>query len=37
MWWTVKAENGTVEAKVLAVVLMLQLVGKERRELGIFN
>lgn len=31
LWWVIKAEYGQVEAKVLLVVLMLQLIGKEKR------
>lgn len=37
MWWVIKAEYGEVDAKVLLVVLMLQLIGKEKRELGGYN
>lgn len=28
LWWVIKAEYGEVDAKVLLVVLMLQLIGK---------
>ena len=31
LWWVIKADYGKVEAKVLLIVLMLQLVGRERR------
>lgn len=38
LWWVIKAEcGGKVEAKTLLVVLMLQLIGKEKRELGGYN
>lgn len=37
LWWVIKAEYGEVDAKVLLVVLMLQLIGREKRELGGFN
>ena len=37
LWWVIRAEYGKVEAKVLLVILMLQLVGRERRELGGYN
>ena len=37
LWWVIKAENGEVDAKVLLVVLMLQLIGREKRELGGYN
>ena len=35
LWWVVKAEYGEVDAKVLLLVLMLQLISRERRV--IFN
>lgn len=28
LWWVIKAEYGKVDAKVLLVILMLQLVGR---------
>ena len=31
MWWVVKGEYGEVDAKVLLLVLMLQLMSRERR------
>ena len=37
LWWVIKAENGEVDGKVLLIVLMLQLIGRERRELGGYN
>lgn len=37
LWWVIKAEYGEVDAKVLLVVLMLQLIGKEKRDIGGYN
>ena len=37
LWWVIKAENGEVDGKVLLIVLMLQLIGRERRQLGGYN
>jgi hypothetical protein len=37
IWWVVKAEYGEVEAKVLLIVLMLQLFGREKRDIGGYN
>ena len=31
MWWVVKGEYGEVDAKVLLLILMLQLMSRERR------
>lgn len=31
LWWVIKAENGEVDGKVLLLILMLQLIGRERR------
>jgi hypothetical protein len=31
LWWVIKAEYGEVDAKVLLIILMLQLIGKEKR------
>ena len=35
LWWVVRGEYGEVDAKVLLLVLMLQLMSRERRV--IFN
>jgi hypothetical protein len=35
LWWVVKGEYGDVDAKVLLLVLMLQLMSRERKV--IFN
>lgn len=37
MWWVVKAEYGEVDAKVLLIILMLQLFGREKRDIGGYN
>jgi hypothetical protein len=37
IWWIVKAEYGEVDAKVLLIVLMLQLIGREKRDIGGYN
>lgn len=31
LWWVVRAENAEVDAKALLIVLMLQLLGREKR------